>query len=236
MKLFDYFDRIVVINLPERTDRRAAMTEELSRAGIDPKSPKVIFFDAVKPDDAGNFANRGTHGCFLSHLSVLKSARDQRLGNVLVMEDDLAISPRYRLDEERVAAELRGGPWGFAFLGNLLHPCLDEPTRLEPWCGPLIGLHFYAVSGSVLDELVEYLTRVAQRPPGHPEGGGVPVDGAISMFRERHPEAKAWIALPNLGGQRSTRSDITPRWFDRVPGVRNVIELARRAKRSFKRK
>jgi glycosyl transferase family 25 len=235
MTIHDYFDRLVVINLPERTDRRAAMVEELTRVGIYP-SPKVAFLDAIKPNDGGTFVSRGTHGCFLSHLSALKDARDRGLKSVLVMEDDLTFSPRYRVDEERLVAELQREAWGIVFLGNLLHPLLDEPNRLEPLSGPLVGCHFYAVHAAAFEELIDYLTLVAERPAGHPDGGGVPVDGAISMFRERHPEVRALIALPNLGGQRSTRSDITPRWFDRVPVVRSVIELARRAKRALRRK
>ncbi len=56
-------------------------------------------------------------------------------------------------------------------------------------------------------------------------------DGAITWFRTHSPDVVTWVANPNLGWQRSSRSDIYPnRWFDRVPLVRELVAGARRVK------
>jgi glycosyl transferase family 25 len=46
------------------------------------------------------------------------------------------------------------------------------------------------------------------------------IDGAMSFFRARHPEILTLVAAPSLASQRPSRSDLTPRWFDRIPGLR----------------
>ncbi|MEX1060616.1 MAG: glycosyltransferase family 25 protein, partial [Methyloceanibacter sp.] len=62
---------ISIINLEHRTDRRIAMQKQLSRIGW-----QAEFFAAIRPDIAADFPSIGARGCFLSHLAVLKNARD----------------------------------------------------------------------------------------------------------------------------------------------------------------
>src|SRR5467141_3277097 len=54
-RLLDYFDRIYVINLPARTDRKRVMDEQLPR--IDPsfQHPRVSLFAAIRPQEPGGF-------------------------------------------------------------------------------------------------------------------------------------------------------------------------------------
>ena len=93
MKIFDAFERIVVINLPERTDRRREMTAELRRAGIDRRDPRLQFFAGIRPADAGQYPSIGARGCFESHLGVIREAIRDRVESVLILEDDLALHP-----------------------------------------------------------------------------------------------------------------------------------------------
>ena len=71
--MFEKFERIYVINLPNRTDRRKETEIELSKAG----GPLAIFFPAIRPPEAGKFRSIGERGCFV----VITS---RSLGNVLV--------------------------------------------------------------------------------------------------------------------------------------------------------
>ena len=43
MNLYDYFDRISIIHLPERKDRYDALSKELRKPGIDIQGPKWTF-------------------------------------------------------------------------------------------------------------------------------------------------------------------------------------------------
>ncbi|MCL4675754.1 MAG: hypothetical protein KJZ59_06980, partial [Pararhodobacter sp.] len=60
--LLDTFGRIVVINLPERADRRQAIDTELRRAGLSLDHPSVELFVAIRPESAAGFPSRGAHG------------------------------------------------------------------------------------------------------------------------------------------------------------------------------
>jgi len=79
----------------------------------------------------------------------------------------------------------------------------------------------------VLPELVRFLDSAPLRPPGHPDGGPMFPDGALSFFRAKHPEIVTLAAAPSMAFQRASRSDLTPRWFDRIPGLRETAGILR---------
>jgi len=71
-----YIDHIVYINLDKRVDRREHIEGELSKMGLSGER-----FSAISHI-------RGEVGCFLSHLTVLKHARERKYRNILILEDD----------------------------------------------------------------------------------------------------------------------------------------------------
>ncbi len=81
------FERIYVINLRSRADRRREMAAQLASIGLSFDSPQVRLFNAVRPDDRGAFDGIGVRGAFMSHLGVLRDAAGLR--NVLILEEDL---------------------------------------------------------------------------------------------------------------------------------------------------
>lgn len=232
MKLFDAFERIVVINLPERVDRRREVEAELRRAGVLAGDARLQFFAGIRPVDAGLFPSIGARGCFESHLGVISEALRDGLANVLVLEDDLLLHPAACVAQPALAERLAQGRWDFAYPGHALP--LAQSGGTVCWRetrSPLVCAHFYGLHRRVLADLRDYLEDCRRRPPGHPDGGPMHVDGAYSMFRSRNPALVTLVASPSLGGQRSSRSDITAnRWFDRQPGVRLLAGLARKGK------
>jgi GR25 family glycosyltransferase involved in LPS biosynthesis len=230
MTLTDLFDRIAIINLPERQDRRDEIAQELSYMGLSLQSPGVMLWAAHKPEDAGGFPSRGARGAYISHLSVLKQAKADGVQRLLVMEDDLMIDPRLKAALPALAPALMGDQWDLVYLGHM-GPSQPLPARLEPTQAPQQCLHCYAVHQRALDRLIDYLEACLKRPAGHPDGGLMHVDGAVSMFRARHPEITTWLLQPSMGSQRPSRSDITNnRWYDRLIVVRHLAAWARRLK------
>jgi glycosyl transferase, family 25 len=225
--LADCFSKTYAINLPEREDRRRALTIELESQNFRPETRRLEIFAGVRPDSAEGFPNRGVRGCFLSHLGVLRRAMEERLESVLVLEDDVTFSPVLRERSGMIERELREQPWGFAYLGHQLELQPVPGRCLIPYTGDIVLAHCYGVRGSVLPKLVEFLESVPKRPAGHPDGGPMFPDGALSFFRARHPEIVTLAAAPGLAFQRSSRSDLTPRWFDRIPGLRETAGLLR---------
>ena len=61
-----------------------------------------------------------------------------------------------------------------------------------------------------------------------------PVDGAYVWFRRAHPELKTVFPDPQIAVLRPSRTDIGHlRFFDRLPGLREAAEWARRVKRKL---
>lgn len=230
MKTIDFFERTWVINLPSRTDRRRAMERELRRAGLPLTPGRVDIFPAIRPEDPGPFTSIGVRGCYESHVSILRQAQEQGWRNVLIMEDDLTIADRYRDAEDRLMAQLASLDWDFVYFGHTLElpPLATSEPVLQPFPGPIVTAHFYGINARVLEPLLTALDQMRARPPGHPDGGPMHIDAAYTTFRAQHPEVVTLVANPNLGWQRSSRSDIhASRWFDRTPGLRSLVNKLR---------
>lgn len=232
MDIKAFFDRTYIVNLPSRADRRKWITAELKRVGLELTPGKIEIFPAIRPDHPGGFTSIGARGCFLSHLEILRKAQRDGLANVLVIEDDLAISNLLKTYEESLVEKLQVSDWGFLYLGHC-HEFEKQPDHgfsLESFNGPLQTTHFYAVNGWVIPKLIEFLEQILQRPPGHPDGGPMHVDGAYSRFREKYADMITLIASPSVGFQASSRSDITTSWVDEVFILKNVSSAARKVK------
>ena len=233
MKIIDFFERAYVINLPSRMDRRKMIVQELKKAEMPLRPNKIEIFPAIRPDNAGGFPSIGVLGCFLSHLTILKRARDEGLANILIMEDDLKISEQFRSSQEILVDQLSQTDWGFVYFGHVEEVSeAGSPVTLQllskSW---LISAHFYGVNGAIFDRLLSFLEQLKDRPGGHPDGGPMHLDGAYSTFRAQNPDIVTLIASPNLGWQRSSRSDITTaHWFDKLPVLKQLATAARQSK------
>lgn len=101
-------DKIFVINLKHRTDRRKQMIEELQKQNI----TNYEFFDAIRPtiEEVKDwnpqfcyYVKKDVHplrfndyqigclGCLKSHLEICKIALSRKYTNILILEDDTEI-------------------------------------------------------------------------------------------------------------------------------------------------
>lgn len=226
--LRDAFDAIYVINLPERTDRRAQMQRELARVGLD-LGQDVQLFAAIRPVEASGWPTIGARGCFESHLGVLEDALEQGYSRVLVLEDDVSFAPALTDARAEALATLVSGDWACLYGGPVFQQTGDAPVlrQLAP-DEALIGLHFFAMRASFMARARDMLEAMRHRPAGHPEGGPMHVDGAYNHVRRTHPDLVAMIAEPGLAYQRASRTDVHDlRWFDRLPGIAQGVALLR---------
>ena len=75
----EHITKIIYINLNKRTDRREYIENQLNNLGLEYER-----FEAIETPIPGF----GTVGCGLSHLAVLKLAKERNYENVLILEDD----------------------------------------------------------------------------------------------------------------------------------------------------
>jgi hypothetical protein len=217
MGVLDYFDRLAIIHLPNRTDRYKSLKHELSRIGIDIEDPKVSIPDPPMPETANGLASRGVYGSFLSHLEIIESAYSDGLDTVWVLEDDAIFSKKFNSQQTAIAEYLRANEWDQLFIG---HTVLEElpvsPTGLLRYSGPFIWAHSYAVHRRIMPRLIEYLRKTIEREEGHPEGGKVYIDAAYFFFRQLNPDVICVVSSPCFSVQKGSQSSLNaPLWYQR---------------------
>jgi glycosyl transferase, family 25 len=227
--LFCYFDRIAIINLPERTDRLDSLRVELARVGLDINEPKVSIPAAPKPSDANGFRSRGVYGNLLSHLSILEDAQADNLESVLILEDDAIFRHSFDKMQGDIANSLKANHWDQLFLGHSISSGLPKAkSGLVRYSGDFFWAHCYAVHRRFLSQLIHYIRATIDRPPGHPDGGKMYIDAVLNQFRVRNPDLVCLITSPCLSVQRGSPSSLnSSHWYDRNELVRPISTLAR---------
>ena len=221
---------VVVINLPHRIDRRRQMERELKRVGWN-----ATFFPAILPDAASGFPSIGCRGVFLSHLAVLKRARDLASKTLIILEDDLDFCRDFTTQWEVAINELLRHEWSIFYAGHRLEKLPNGLSLLSPSTG-VLTTHFVIVNQTAISPLIRGLEEMLSRPPGHPRGGPMYIDGAYSTIRAQNPELTTYAFNPSLGYQRPSRHDIgdVP-WFDRIQSLAPIVGMLRKLKGFFLR-
>jgi len=105
-------DKIFIINLKHRKDRRERITRELVKQeienyeffdGIVPNKRQIVewnskFCQHINPRDVRNLTKYklGCLGCLLSHLEVMKLSLERGYDNILILEDDCVFEEDYK--------------------------------------------------------------------------------------------------------------------------------------------
>jgi glycosyl transferase, family 25 len=229
VSLLDYFDRISIIHLRNRLDRYKALKGELRHLGIDISHRKVSIPDAPMPGETDGFPSKGVYGNFLSHLGILKSAQNDNLQSVWVLEDDAIFSRRFVREQSNIANFLATQPWDICYFGHTLTKELDNlPIGLPRYSGPFYWAHCYAVHARALPRLIAYLEETQTRAPGHPSGAKMYIDAAHTLFRQFNPDVIALVANPVLSIQRGSPSSLAGgRWYDGTSWMQPFVNVAR---------
>jgi len=234
--LVDSFQSIRVINMAHRADRRREMAAQFARLGLSFDHPAIDWFTARRFTEAAGFPTIGTRGCFDSHLSLLREAAEKGIESLLILEDDCDFHDEIETLLPAALDVLGQSDWQI-FHGSLLpghHECSERPVELVAPDATLRGTHFLAFRGPVIEQAVLYLDAMARRAPGeaHPDGVPMHYDGALCVFRKRNRDVRTYVANPDLGHQRLSRTDIHDvRFYDRLPVLRSVTALLRQAVR-----
>jgi GR25 family glycosyltransferase involved in LPS biosynthesis len=138
--------RAFYINLERRKDRREQFEEECRRMDI-----QVERFPAIPKDP-------GMLGCHLSHLTVLRKAKEMDLPNVLIFEDDF----EFLVDKETFTTQLKAFfdskvEYDVLFLSYAvqksepLNDIVSRGTDVQTASGYIVNAKFY-------DTLIDNLT------------------------------------------------------------------------------
>ena len=229
MSLLDYFDRVSIIHLRQRTDRYHALVRELQYLGIEITNPKVCIPDAPTPNDANGFPSKALYGLQLSHLEIIKAAQHDNLQSVWVLEDDAIFSRRFVHQQNEIANFLARTEWDMCYFGHTLTKKLKSlPFGFPRYSGPFYWAHCYAVHARIFQRLITYLEGTIERPRGDHLGGKMYPDAAYTVFRKLNPDVITLVANPVLSVQRGSPSSLAQgRWHDRYVATRSAVDLAR---------
>ena len=141
---FDFFEKIYCINLDSRKDRWEKCVSKFSSLGIKDKVERFSAINLSHLKDL-NPKIRGRAGCALSHALILRKAKDLKLNNYLVLEDDfdLCHSPNECLDSLSKSSSQLPENWNIFYLGGNL---TDEygVFPLENFSENLFRLPYYS--------------------------------------------------------------------------------------------
>jgi GR25 family glycosyltransferase involved in LPS biosynthesis len=150
--------KVVCINLDRRPDRWQRIQKELARHGID----SVERFAAIDGDTvekpAGWIHTRGAYGCLLSHVEVVKEARQSGASAVLIFEDDAVLDPDF---QNRFTNFIKEVPddWDMLYLGAL-HK--DAPVKISEHVVRITkanSTYAYALKNTVYDAFIRLNAR-----------------------------------------------------------------------------
>lgn len=198
MNSFDYFDEIYCINLDERTDRWEHAQEEFRKAGI---LDRVIRFSAIRDAD-------GRLGVIKSNLAIIKIAKEKKLKNVLIFEDDVQFivdNPQDVL--AKTIQQIGNIKWHLFYLGANTHQKL---TKFKPNLILLknaFAVHSMAYSELMYDVLINKYDKLKVIST---------YDDILDVFLARKIQEK-YICLmtnPMMTTQMNSYSDIENRIVD----------------------
>jgi hypothetical protein len=151
---------------------------------------------------------------------------------VLILEDDCAFRPDFLTV---LTAALARDDWEICYPGWEIHYPgragreLPHVSRLFA-CDPddrFRGAHCYLVRNRTIRGLPKYLEGQHLRGPDDPLGGPMSPDAALNWYRRIY-EVPTLVATPPVAVQRPSRSDLSPKPWDRVPGLRWLAAAVRR--------
>lgn len=196
-KVLGCFDHAFLINAKESQGRLHRVSAELSRIGV-----QYELFEAIMPT-VGTYKHATRVGCALSHMAVVKIAKDRGYKNVLVLEDDVIFRDN------------------FIEMWNNLRPTFDtidyDLFYFYDWTGDNAGkpyqivqgrtytTHCYALHSQFYDKFLATCEEWCR-------------DLAVDfIMAHAMKECKKWITSPSLVGQREEMSMIenrvrTTRW------------------------
>jgi glycosyl transferase family 25 len=183
----DTIEKVVYINLEHRTDRRAQVEEQLAVFG-----DRVERFSAIQKSPGGV-------GCSMSHLAVLKRAKEQGWKNVLIVEDDFV----WCKTEEGMTIfdKISKNPYDVIMLGGaylkydtVTYKLLSGQTALA-----------YIVDSSYYDTLISNFKEGLE---GFLRTMNYPVYALDQYWKHLQPHDRWYVIRPSLCMQRPSFSDI----------------------------
>ena len=209
------------ISLDRRPDRRAAVSEEFEREGVD-----VEFFSATdgrleSPPDI--YITPPEYGCAMSHVRVWRDMVQKGYETALVFEDDVFLVPNFKTKLEEVLAEANTASWDFIHLGPITPVKKRQVTPLL-YEGQPLGTHAYIISLKCAQKISVF----------EPELMKVGIDFQMNRFPIRFLCVNEPLAKQELVDS-SPLTGVLKSWITGDIGVERTVEFTHFIRLAFQR-
>ena len=203
-----HFDKIYCLNLDRRIDRWRKVSKEFSKISINVERWSAIDGDNLTysnmtfVDDKigervssiiGKIENKYALGCLLSHLQIIKDAKEKGHRKILIFEDDIILSNNF-LEEVKQIEKLN---WKLLYLGasQFLWNNIEIKDGYYN-CQKTLGTFAYAIDSSIYDDLINIFEKRSQS-----------VDNLLSIIQSKYKN-ECFTIYPNIVISNVENSDI----------------------------
>jgi GR25 family glycosyltransferase involved in LPS biosynthesis len=203
--LNNYFQEIQCINLERRSDRWKECLEEFNKYNL-----IVNRYEAFDGENLNELSglNRGQVGAIYSHRGVIQYAKNNKLDNILILEDDVkfdeSLNQKFSVISHNIPDDwdviLFGGnhvannPWAKGTLTFVADNIFKVTYSL--------ALHAYAIKNTVYDKAIETLSKMNNTND--------------ALFAEIQEDINCYIIRPHLAWQRPSYSDLCGIYSDHI--------------------
>ena len=133
MQLNKYFDKIYILNLHKRTERKILSQKRFDFVGLECEvfngvDGSVLQYIHKKIDNP-IFANGAYIGCAISHLSIYQEAIEKQYERILIIEDDCRINRNIDSIFSKIEKEIPSDWNNLLYFGYI--PLSDDCTRWD---------------------------------------------------------------------------------------------------------
>ena len=199
-----YIDKIIYINLEHRTDRKLEIEDEFNRFDLEYERYNAIANPGF-----------GILGCGLSHLTVLKMARDNKWKNILIFEDDFM----FLVDKEEFEKNIKllfdiENPVNFDVCMLSYNIISSEPSEKYPFLNKVLEVQTasgYIVNEKMYDKLIElyeWAMPLLESTKKHW------IYANDQIWKQLQPSANWYSFTTRIGKQRPSYSDNGESWCE----------------------
>ena len=188
------FDKIYCINMDSRKDRWNQAKEEFEKNGIEVERVSAVEGAKLNIEFPPEM-KEGAVGCSLSHLYVMKMAKQLGLDNYLVLEDDVKFIDNFSEIFPQIITQVPDD-WDMLYLGgqHIHGRNIQEVTSNIYKCEYTLTTHSFAIRNTVYDLFIDKLIDITKPCDVH--------------FAEEHKNINAYVCIPHLTWQREGYSDV----------------------------
>jgi len=191
------FDKVYCINLDSREDRWNQANEEFKKNNLNAERVSAVEGSKLNLDFPPEI-KEGAVGCSLSHLYVMKMAKQLNLSNYLVLEDDVKFIDNFSEIFPQIIQQVPDD-WDMLYLGgqHIHGRNIKQITPNIYKCEYTLTTHSFAVRNTVYDLFIDKLIDITKPCDVH--------------FAEEHKNINAYVCIPHLTWQREGHSDVEGR-------------------------